>query len=182
MAFTTPGTAVAGEVLTAAFWNEQVRDNALAIRQAQVNVQSTVKTDTFTMATATFTDVPGLSVNITPSSESSKILVIVHALTGAQSGVTNLFGRLVRNSTTIGVGEGAGSRAQTTVFGAAPGTTPMVSMTLLDSPNTTSTVTYKLQICAQTTATVSINRSVNDADAFASARNISTITAIEVPV
>jgi hypothetical protein len=26
MAFTTPGTAVAGEVLTAAFWNEQVRD------------------------------------------------------------------------------------------------------------------------------------------------------------
>jgi hypothetical protein len=29
MAWTTPGTAVAGEVLTAAFWNEQVRDNAL---------------------------------------------------------------------------------------------------------------------------------------------------------
>jgi hypothetical protein len=29
MAFTTPGTAVAGEVLTAAFWNTQVRDNIL---------------------------------------------------------------------------------------------------------------------------------------------------------
>jgi len=29
MAWTTPGTAVAGEVLTAAFWNEQVRDNML---------------------------------------------------------------------------------------------------------------------------------------------------------
>ena len=27
MAWTTPGTAVAGEVLEAAFWNEQVRDN-----------------------------------------------------------------------------------------------------------------------------------------------------------
>lgn len=27
MAWTTPGTAVAGDVLTAAFWNEQVRDN-----------------------------------------------------------------------------------------------------------------------------------------------------------
>jgi hypothetical protein len=27
MAFTTPGTAVAGEVLTAAFWNTNVRDN-----------------------------------------------------------------------------------------------------------------------------------------------------------
>ena len=29
MAWTTPGTAVAGDVLTAAFWNEQVRDNML---------------------------------------------------------------------------------------------------------------------------------------------------------
>jgi hypothetical protein len=28
MAWTTPGTAVAGDVLTAAFWNQQVRDNA----------------------------------------------------------------------------------------------------------------------------------------------------------
>jgi hypothetical protein len=28
MAWTTPGTAVAGDVLTAAFWNEQVRDNS----------------------------------------------------------------------------------------------------------------------------------------------------------
>ena len=28
MAWTTPGTATAGEVLTAAFWNEQVRDNS----------------------------------------------------------------------------------------------------------------------------------------------------------
>jgi hypothetical protein len=29
MAWTTPGTATAGEVLTAAFWNENVRDNSL---------------------------------------------------------------------------------------------------------------------------------------------------------
>jgi hypothetical protein len=32
MAFTTPGTAVAGEVLTAAFWNEQVRDNTVYLK------------------------------------------------------------------------------------------------------------------------------------------------------
>lgn len=31
MAWTTPGTAVAGDVLTAAFWNTQVRDNSLAL-------------------------------------------------------------------------------------------------------------------------------------------------------
>jgi len=31
MAWTTPGTAVAGDVLTAAFWNTQVRDNSNAV-------------------------------------------------------------------------------------------------------------------------------------------------------
>jgi hypothetical protein len=31
MAWTTPGTAVAGDVLTAAFWNTQVRDNMNAV-------------------------------------------------------------------------------------------------------------------------------------------------------
>lgn len=32
MAWTTPGTATAGEVLTASFWNEQVRDNTQQLR------------------------------------------------------------------------------------------------------------------------------------------------------
>ena len=32
MAWTTPGTATAGSVLTASFWNEQVRDNSNALR------------------------------------------------------------------------------------------------------------------------------------------------------
>ena len=31
MAWTTPGTATAGEVLTAAFWNTQVRDNMVEL-------------------------------------------------------------------------------------------------------------------------------------------------------
>ena len=35
MAFTTPGTAVAGEVLTAAFWNTNVRDNTTDLRSYQ---------------------------------------------------------------------------------------------------------------------------------------------------
>ena len=35
MAWTTPGTATAGEVLTAAFWNTNVRDNTLDLRSYQ---------------------------------------------------------------------------------------------------------------------------------------------------
>ena len=38
MAWTTPGTATAGEVLTAAFWNEQVRDNMTSIKSGVKNV------------------------------------------------------------------------------------------------------------------------------------------------
>jgi hypothetical protein len=37
MAFTTPGTAVAGDVLTAAFWNSNVRDN-LDDHETRLNV------------------------------------------------------------------------------------------------------------------------------------------------
>lgn len=42
MAWTTPGTAVAGEVLTAAFWNEQVRDNLNALDAAGANAVGSV--------------------------------------------------------------------------------------------------------------------------------------------
>lgn len=182
MAWTTPGTAVAGDVLTAAFWNEQVRDNSLAIRTAQINIQSTAKTDTFTMASTTFTDVTGLSVTITPSASTSKILVLINLQMGTQVGVTNCFARLVRGATTIAVGDAAGSRIPTTIFGPASAANPMGSMAFLDSPATTSATTYKVQIRAQSANTVAINRDVTDTDSTATQRNISTITAIEVPV
>jgi hypothetical protein len=38
MAWTTPGTATAGEVLTAAFWNENVRDNSNALRNSIIRL------------------------------------------------------------------------------------------------------------------------------------------------
>jgi hypothetical protein len=182
MAFTTPGTAVAGEVLTAAFWNTNVRDNVDAIRASQINIQSTAKTDTFTMSGTTFTDVDGLSVTITPSSESSKILIIPNLMMGAQVGITNLFARLLRGSTVIAVGGAAGSRTQTTIFGSANAANSMGSMAFLDSPNTVSAITYKIQIRAQSASAVYINRDSGDSDSLAAQRNISTITAIEVPV
>jgi hypothetical protein len=40
MAFTTPGTAVAGEVLTAAFWNTNVRDNLNSVGLVHLTTQS----------------------------------------------------------------------------------------------------------------------------------------------
>jgi hypothetical protein len=50
MAFTTPGTAVAGEVLTAAFWNTNVRDNI-----AQLATGYTLSETVYFTASGTFT-------------------------------------------------------------------------------------------------------------------------------
>jgi hypothetical protein len=44
-----------------------------------LQVVSTVKTDTFTTVSSSYVDVTGLSVSITPTSATSKILVLVQA-------------------------------------------------------------------------------------------------------
>jgi threonine/homoserine efflux transporter RhtA len=56
MAWTTPGTATAGEVLTAAFWNEQVRDNLIELAPFSAEWQSYTPTFTnFTLGNGTVT-------------------------------------------------------------------------------------------------------------------------------
>ena len=53
MAWTTPGTAVAGEVLEAAFWNEQVRDNSQYLKDEADDVGLVhITTESFTSASA----------------------------------------------------------------------------------------------------------------------------------
>ena len=49
MAWTTPGTATAGEVLTAAFWNANVRDNSVAL-----NTPELISAGAATAATGSF--------------------------------------------------------------------------------------------------------------------------------
>ena len=169
---------------------EAVADGLDAAGNAGIgsNVVQTVKTDTFSTASSTYQDVTGMSVTITPSIASSKVLVIVSASVG-QSGVTSS-SSVIRlsggDSTTSLVGDAAGNR-----FSAAHALTDrntsvwdtgrsQIEMTIvyLDSPNTTSPVTYTLQMAADGTAW--LNRSGNDIDGGRGARTASTITAIEV--
>jgi len=63
MAWTTPGTAVAGSVLTAAYWNTQVRDNELALPRGLVAEDTSTSTQTFTAGVNA--DVTNLSVTVT---------------------------------------------------------------------------------------------------------------------
>ena len=72
-------------------------------------VVQTIKTDTTSTSSTSMTDCTGMSVTITPTSTSSKILVTVIANVGAGSGYRAML-QLVRGSTAIGIGTSVGSR------------------------------------------------------------------------
>jgi len=148
-----------------------------------IQLKSTTKTDTFSLASSTFTDVTGLSVSITPSSTSSKIMCFISIALGTGNADYKHF-RLMRDSTAIGIGDSSGSRIRTT-GGTYYGSSDAVShggaesASFLDSPNTTSAVTYKVQV-RHPNNTVFVNRNSVDTDGGSTPRSISTITVMEV--
>jgi hypothetical protein len=145
-----------------------------------LQVIQAVKTDTFSTASTSYTDVTGVSVSITPSSSSNKVLVMVEANSSTTGGNNAMF-RLKRDSTTLSVGDAAGSRSQAAYQQRINDSNAALngSITLLDSPSTTSSTTYQLQTKVQG-GTVDINRTAANTDGAAYARTICTITAMEV--
>jgi hypothetical protein len=149
-----------------------------------LQVVSTTKTDTFTQSqTTTFADITGLSVSITPSSASNKILVICNIYTGHTVVTQRTAFRLVRNSTSIGGGTAVSSRQSAIGQTQLVGTNGLASIGInfLDNPSTTSSTTYKVQMITDSnTGTVNITGDNNDvADAYG-VRTSSTITVMEI--
>jgi hypothetical protein len=147
----------------------------------KIQVVSTTKTDTFaTDPSSAFIDVTGLSVSITPSSASNKILIQISISGSGVVGTNTAHFRLVRGSTTIYAGDTAGVR--TSGFAACidsdVNTTEHISGVFLDSPSTTSSTTYKIQTYSN--GTVYINRTSNDANDANRSRGASTITVMEI--
>jgi len=143
-------------------------------------VVSTTKTDTFTTSATDFTNITGLSVAITPSATSSKILLLINAQVGGQGSVNNFLG-LKRGSTVIAVGDAASSRIRALVstMQSADSTLNGVSASFLDSPSSTSELTFQVTGYSRT-GQFYINRSRTDTDDNTFPRTVSTITAIEV--
>lgn len=144
---------------------------------AILQVVSTAKTDTFSTTSTSFTDVTGLSVTITPSSTSSKILVMADVKIGGIGYI-----KIVRGSTDIYVGDAASSRVRTLAF-AVPNANGYDASggIFLDSPNTTSATTYKIQMRGEAGGNARVNRSENDPDNTVSGgRTASSITVMEV--
>jgi hypothetical protein len=144
-----------------------------------LQVVSTTKTNTFSTASTSYVDITGLSVSITPSSSSSKIYVVV-SISGSESAG---FGyQLVRGSTAICIGDsGGGSRKQASGGMSVRDTNGVNNgiINYLDSPATTSSTTYKIQMYVPS-STGYINRTYGDVDASYTIRSASTITVMEI--
>jgi hypothetical protein len=178
-------TYTAGEVLTAASLNANFTFAAANPVSKIAQVVSTAKTDTFSSSTVAFTDITGFSVSITPTSATSKILVLASYSVGI-SGDILVLTRLMRNSTAISIGDTAGSRTPTSnVLYAIDGGTFVggqltgASINFLDSPATTSATTYKIQMYVNS-GTGYINRNNGDANGANTARTASSITVMEI--
>ena len=145
-----------------------------------IQVVSTNKSDTFSMSSGTFADITGLSVSITPASASNKILVIATLGVISGTGLNQMFFKMVRDSTNLLLPSSAGSRTLCN-FGIQVNSNDKANMAgyqLLDSPNTTSSVSYKVQAASQ--GTVNINTTNSNDDADYTARGTATITVMEV--
>jgi hypothetical protein len=100
---------------------------------------------TFSTTSTSYVDVTGVSASITPSSTSSKVLVIVQGACNnstASGEVTRL--KLLRGSTAIGIA----NTSHDSFFNTYGGSNLALNFTslVLDSPSTTSATTYKIQV------------------------------------
>ena len=149
-----------------------------------LQVVSTTKTDTFS-TTSLLTDITGLSVAITPSASSSKILVMVQChIVGTDAG---LILQLVRGSTAIYQGDANGDRRRASMSGLYSPASSQNSYSgsgnhfhFLDAPSTTSATTYKVQGGIISGATAVIGALIYDINNVNAARTPSTITVMEI--
>lgn len=146
------------------------------------------KTNTFSTSSQSFVDITDLSASITPISASNKILVCI-SINVSNNQHSDI--RLLRGSTAIAIGDASSNQTRSTfhlysgVSSSGMGYhTFSSSMMWLDSPATTSSVTYKLQAANPWSGAYStyINRTHFDDDYAYNGRTPSTITLMEIAV
>ena len=139
------------------------------------NVVQAVKTDTFTTASTSMTDVTGMTVTITPSSDTSKVLIVGTFLL-ANSGNSSLNVNLLRGATDIAKSVGGSTNNTLTLAGNVSGVgwQQYGAIHFLDSPGVNTATTYKLQM------SVSANTGYMGRFSGSDNRAVSVITAIEV--
>ncbi len=157
-----------------------------AATSAVVQVKSTTLTSSFSgsAVSGTFLPITGLTVAITPTSASNKILLLA-TLSCNFTTSQGLIGILTGGNCANYRGDAAGNRqrAASGIASGADRTVQSMGFNFLDSPATTSATTYGVSLnfsAAGGTKTVYVNRDPIDDDVQEAARYASTITAMEV--
>jgi hypothetical protein len=152
-----------------------------------LQVVSTAKTDTFSTSSSTFSAITGLTATITPSSTASKILIIAQVSAGGNTSNDAQHFRLSGGNSGNFVGDASGSivRALGHVYTSPTSFNAQLqastwTFTYLDSPATTSPVTYGVETRRGAAGTVFVNRTGLDNDANLMPRTASSITVMEV--
>lgn len=155
-----------------------------------IQVVSEVKTDTYaTTPGAQWADIPGMSATITPTSTTSKVLVLVDVKGSGTAASSVVRTRLLRNNGAIYTGNAASNRPLGLgQFYIGPDTgsnifyIAQLGGNFLDSPSSISSLTYKVQIGSDSNVqTVYINRTQGDRDnAYYDSRIASSITLMEI--
>ena len=170
-----PGSFTAGDVLTAANMND-IRG---AFRILQVS--QAVKDDTQTItAGTTFTDITDLSVTITPYSNTSKFFLLTQVNFGSNGQPVQF--RFQGGNSGNYVGDAAGSRTRAAIDIDVGGieSNGLGVFFYLDSPATSSAITYKVQSRVANANTYYINRSNSDTDSADYTRTASSLIVCEV--
>ena len=151
-----------------------------------IQVKQTTKTDTASTNSATETDL--MTVNITPTTNSSKILIFIDLKIGASSKSPDPQFFLYRGSQKVYHGDAAGNRL-TGFFGGdeydsynnAEWLQKCVQANYLDSPGVDTQVTYTIKWrVVDTNHTLYLNRTGQDNNSAAYHRSASSITVMEV--
>jgi len=185
--------AVAGTtVLTLPATSGTILTSASSVSRSQLptgsvlQVVSTTKSDQFSQSgggNGVFHDITGLSVTITPTSATSKILILVYLSFSSSNNAEHLTARVVRGSSTlVGVGDVFGSRNQAMWahgINHTDNSSRVLSGHHLDSPATTSATTYKVQ-GYNSSSTFYLNRTLAWSDSNHFTAGASAITVMEI--
>ena len=135
-------------------------------------VVNATKTDTFSSSSGSYVDVTGLSASITPSATTSKIFVNLTLYVSNDTQTSNTFAKILRDSTGLQESINRIPQEAQAVY-----RTYNISMTHLDSPSSTSALTYKLQMLTNA-GTFYVNRAANQGGF--SGTHTATLTLMEV--
>jgi len=171
----------AGSVTAADLASGAITSSALPAGSV-LQVVSVTKTSRFTTTSTSFTDVTGFSATITPSSASSKILVIASTTGACNASTGPVFINLTRAGSSVYIGDAVNSavRCSSYLTSASNDKAQAMSINYLDSPATTSAVTYQIQTRSESGSIVSVGGSTNTGVANVSGATPSTILLLEV--